>query len=397
MIGRPGLPRYGITFAYGSNLDPDRLHAGDRCPDADEIGHVQLEGWRLEIFAGAADLEPDPTAHVFAVAWELTPADEERLDRREGAMRIGPDYMKIPLKARLADGTELDGYTYVMSEARRSKRAHLPTEEYREFLTRGYLRHGVDPSALDAAIARAADRDATMPATELLDVLRTSLLPCTEFTGACRGVMRWDPLSGHIPRGWVGGGPRLERLCLVLVTAEPGDPADGETYIATDVELMLRAVDSLGRSALGDGDMKRDGRPTPFHRNLRRILDFCWPGCTLDEQLQKTWITPTVLCSASISGGPVPSVVENACAKRYLLPQLQLLPDAFVLALGGKAGARLRRAGRRADAAAQHPSARPNSMPERSWQLAADAFNKWKSMKKSRHSPIDGPLLNAPR
>jgi hypothetical protein len=122
VIARQGLPRYGITFAYGSNLDSDRIHDGSRCPDAKELGPVQLEGWRLEIFAGAADLEPDPSAQVFAVAWELTPADEEPLDLREGAMRRSPDYTKIPLKARLADGTQLDGFTYLMSVARRSKR-----------------------------------------------------------------------------------------------------------------------------------------------------------------------------------------------------------------------------------------------------------------------------------
>jgi len=48
VIGRPDLPRYGTTFAYGSNLDPDRIHAGDRCPDAKEVGHVQLEGQAFE-------------------------------------------------------------------------------------------------------------------------------------------------------------------------------------------------------------------------------------------------------------------------------------------------------------------------------------------------------------
>lgn len=153
-----GQPLFGITFAYGSNLDPDRISADDRCPNAEEIGHVRLAGWRLEIFAGAADLEPDPLAFVPAVAWRLTPEDEARLDRREGACAEHPDYVKKPLTAILEDDGTIDGYTYVMTHVRRYKREHAPSEQYCGFLRRGYARHGFATDALEAAILRAEHR-----------------------------------------------------------------------------------------------------------------------------------------------------------------------------------------------------------------------------------------------
>jgi Gamma-glutamyl cyclotransferase, AIG2-like len=153
-----GLPLYGVTFAYGSNLDPDRIHAADRCPHAEEIRHVRLEGWRLEIFAGAADVEPDPAAFVYAVAWRLTPEDEERLDAWQRASAEKPDYVKKPLTATLDDGSPIDGYIYVMTHTRRYSHEHAPSEAYRSTLARAYERHGFIATALDAAVLRAEHR-----------------------------------------------------------------------------------------------------------------------------------------------------------------------------------------------------------------------------------------------
>jgi hypothetical protein len=153
-----GPPLYGVTFAYGSNLDPDRIRAADFCPHAEELGHVRLEGWRLEIFAGAADLEPDPAAFAFAVAWRLTPEDEARLDARQAVGGERPEYVKKPLAAKLDDDTAVDGYVYVMTHARRYKREHAPSEQYRGWLERGYERHGFSTTALDAALLRAEHR-----------------------------------------------------------------------------------------------------------------------------------------------------------------------------------------------------------------------------------------------
>jgi hypothetical protein len=92
-------------------------------------------------------------------------------------------------------------------------------------------------------------------------------------------------------------------------------------------------VDTL---ATGIGNTFRNGQ-SAFHSNVRRVLNYCWPGLSFDEQFRRTWITEGVLCSAAETTRSVPRVVENECASRYLIPQLDLLPKAFVIALGDKA------------------------------------------------------------
>lgn len=82
-----------------------------------------------------------------------------------------------------------------------------------------------------------------------------------------------------------------------------------------------------------------------FHRNIRTLLNLCWPQLTFEEQMRKTWITDSVLCSAPKECGPVHRDMEQACAFRFLVPQLRQFPSALVVALGRKADERLRRAG----------------------------------------------------
>ena len=43
-----------------------------------------------------------------------------------------------------------------------------------------------------------------------------------------------------------------------------------------------------------------------FHRNIRDILNDCWPGLSFKEQLRRTWVTESVLCSASVECGSIP-------------------------------------------------------------------------------------------
>jgi uracil-DNA glycosylase len=77
-----------------------------------------------------------------------------------------------------------------------------------------------------------------------------------------------------------------------------------------------------------------------FHRNVRLILNLCFPSSNFDEQMRRAWITDSILCSAPVEGGAVPSRVAKACRSRYLEAQLELLPNAVIAALGGKAANR---------------------------------------------------------
>jgi hypothetical protein len=145
----------GITFAFGSNTDRFRMLDAKRCPKAVALGVVSLVGYRLEFFAGAADLDADENSTVPAVAWKLDPEDEHRLDLREGALLDPPSYVKKPLTARLSDGTALNGCVYIMSPKRRTDRPREPNDEYFGFLKAGYEQHGFALTPLLEARERA--------------------------------------------------------------------------------------------------------------------------------------------------------------------------------------------------------------------------------------------------
>lgn len=167
----------------------------------------------------------------------------------------------------------------------------------------------------------------TLPQT-LAAILAPAYAPCVEFGGNC-AEMRWNPGSGHVPRGFLGATGSPEDVELVLVFAEPGDPHDQESHTG------LETASSYAQACFGNGkDL--------FHRNVRKILALCWPELSYEQQLQKAWLTESVLCSAKLEGGSVSSRASRACGARYLLPQLAYFPHALVVALGSKAQGRLR-------------------------------------------------------
>ena len=216
----------------------------------------------------------------------------------------------------------------------------------------------------------------TGPPDELIDLLLPALLPCGGFRGICAEQVRWDPKGGYIPRGYIGGSGSKKEIRLVLVTAEPGDPADDESYSGSPRDMVAQ-YSNFAYTALETLNLRRKGRPAPFHKNLRFLLNLCWPHLTFTEQMRRTWITPAMLCSAPASGGAVPKSVSGRCGTMYLRPQTDALAHAFVIALGSKAEQRLRAASARCNFVAQHPSARPNTRPEESWRSAAAAFSQW--------------------
>lgn len=172
------------------------------------------------------------------------------------------------------------------------------------------------------------------PHPQLVSLLLQAYAPCPAFSQACQS-MTWDPARGHVPRGFCGATGQLEEVELVLVCAEPGDPQDDESH-APDGS----AFEHLRSAYVYAYDCFKNGKDL-FHKNIRRILDSCFPGLSFDYQLRRVWITESVLCSASQEGGPVPVRVGRECRARYLDGQLALFPRATVVALGKKAADRL--------------------------------------------------------
>jgi hypothetical protein len=165
------------------------------------------------------------------------------------------------------------------------------------------------------------------PCHELMKIIDPAYAPCVYFKGACQSL-RWAPECGHIPRGYLGATGSLEEVRLVLVFAEPGDPHDSKRRetMSTSLEYTYQCM--------------KNGTDR-FHRNVRLILDLCFPEDPFDAQLRKTWMTESLLCSAPKESGAVTATAWRTCSATYLKPQLALLPNAVVVALGAKARTRL--------------------------------------------------------
>ena len=180
-----------------------------------------------------------------------------------------------------------------------------------------------------------ASKRSITPCRELLDILLPVYSPCEAFSSAC-DTMRWAPKQGHIPRGFCGATGSLNEVKLVLIAAEPGDPHPKEDYSSkVSPEEMVLAVTEYAYLCYETGtDL--------FHRNVRKILNLFWPGMSFREQMRRTWITESVVCSARKEGGSIPARVWKHCKTTCLHGQLDLLPDSMVVALGSKARDRTR-------------------------------------------------------
>src|SRR5207249_5170962 len=146
--------------------------------------------------------------------------------------------------------------------------------------------------------------------------------PCASLCGTCQNRVHYLPERGLIPRGYTGAFASLNDVQLVLCLAEPGTQTKEESYDVSGPPADL--VDHIGscvRSAY-------ERRASSFHRNVRLVLNRCWPDLLFDEQLERTWITEGVLCSASATTAPVLPAVEEECSTRYLRRELELMPRA---------------------------------------------------------------------
>ncbi len=202
------------------------------------------------------------------------------------------------------------------------------------------------------------------PHRRLQELLLAAYRPCQNFAGPCT-EMRWAPEAGHVPRGFAGATGDLDAVRLVLVCAEPGDPQAWERYDGRSHEEILLATHDFTYASFRDGtDL--------FHRNVRLILNMCFPDNSFDEQLERTWNTESVLCSARVESGAVSSAAARTCRANYLQRELALLPNAVVIALGAKARDRMKGLVREVvPAAAAAPPGCHHRQARPSWRAAA--------------------------
>lgn len=134
-------------FAYGSNLNLDQM--ARRCPDAEVVGTVRLDGYQLA-FAGVATILPDPGSHVDGVLWEISAADERRLDVYEGFPRLyGKESVTVTDKA----GNTHEVMAYTMNPPYRDV-PEKPGASYLYGILAGCEQNGIDPKSVYDAVER---------------------------------------------------------------------------------------------------------------------------------------------------------------------------------------------------------------------------------------------------
>src|SRR5436305_10545868 len=112
-----------------------------------------------------------------------------------------------------------------------------------------------------------------MAVPELLKILESAHAPCPNFQGVCGGCMRWKPGVGHVPRAFGGARGGANDVKLVIVNAEPGDPADSESYNGTPSDMLSKSISYFENFLRGE-TLRRDGRAYgKFHENLTFILN----------------------------------------------------------------------------------------------------------------------------
>lgn len=169
-------------------------------------------------------------------------------------------------------------------------------------------------------------RPSIAPNPQLARLLLEAYRPCVNF-GVCREAV-WNPSRGHIPRGFVGATGALAEVEVVMVFAEPGHPHELETYApkAEPEELLMAGVRHTHACFASGQDQ--------FHRNVRWFLSRLFPELPFARQLRRAWLTEGRLCSVESEIG---GTKDRRCASHYLARQLALLPNATVVAFGGKA------------------------------------------------------------
>ena len=136
-----------LYIAYGSNMDTEQM--AYRCPDAKPLGVCLLRDWRL-MFKGSltgayATIEKEKGFRVPALLWEISEADEKRLDRYEGFPNF---YYKANAAVLLPNKTTIEGMAYIMREERN---LGAPSPEYLDLLARAYEKFNFEPRILEEA------------------------------------------------------------------------------------------------------------------------------------------------------------------------------------------------------------------------------------------------------
>ena len=138
-------------LAYGSNLNIRQMRY--RCPGAKPIGITVIPDYEL-LYKGSKTgayltIEPKKNGIVPIAVWEVTEADEKRLDAYEGCPTFYyKKALRLPVKLANGKTKKLTAFVYIMHEERK---LGVPSMGYIRTCEEGYRNFGFDTKFLDAA------------------------------------------------------------------------------------------------------------------------------------------------------------------------------------------------------------------------------------------------------
>ena len=132
-----------LYFAYGSNMNLNQM--AFRCPDAEVVDTVRLEGYRLAFCMngggnGVATILPEEGSYVDGVLWRISERDERHLDHYEGFPYL---YGKEPVVVIDQDGIRHEIMAYTMNSPYKDTPA-MPSKAYLEGILNGCRQNGIE-------------------------------------------------------------------------------------------------------------------------------------------------------------------------------------------------------------------------------------------------------------
>lgn len=148
---RSGCSGTLLYFAYGSNMNLNQM--AFRCPDAEVVDTVRLEGYRLAFRTngggnGVATILPEPDSFVDGVLWRISERDEQHLDHYEGFPFL---YGKEPVTVTDQDGVRREIMAYTMNSPYKEVPA-MPSKAYLEGILNGCRQNGIETASVLEAV-----------------------------------------------------------------------------------------------------------------------------------------------------------------------------------------------------------------------------------------------------
>ena len=148
-----------LYFAYGSNMDPNRMRK--RCPQAVALGRARLESWRLDWShtsrkngGSVANIAPRHGGVVWGVVWTLAETFWNKLCAKEGYdpkrndrfNTYIPKTVEVIIIQPHGEFTGVFAETFVVNEESLMLR---PTQRYKRYLIEGAVAHRLPPDYID--------------------------------------------------------------------------------------------------------------------------------------------------------------------------------------------------------------------------------------------------------